>query len=85
MKRARDFFEEERSSTSDDSGENLMDGMEGDYEAIPELDHYDQNFLDQRDFDRIDVAAQRAAEVTSNLVSSNIIHVRIRPKSTHDI
>jgi hypothetical protein len=63
MKRARDFFEEERSSTSDDSGENLMEGMEGDYEAIPELDHYDHSFLDRRDYDRIDIAARRAAEV----------------------
>jgi len=64
MKRSRsqDVFDEERLSSSDDSGENLMEGMEGDYAAIPELDHYDHSFLDRRDYDRIDIIARRAAE-----------------------
>lgn len=87
MKRSRsqDVFDEERLSSSDDSGENLMEGMEGDYAAIPELDHYDHSFLDRRDYDRIDIIARRAAEVNRYIYIQleNTYHDRL--KSTLDI
>mmetsp|Transcript_26843 Transcript_26843/g.82571 ORF Transcript_26843/g.82571 Transcript_26843/m.82571 type:complete len:573 (-) Transcript_26843:1087-2805(-) len=58
MKRAR-----ERSLSSDEeSGENLMDGMESDYAAIPELDRYDEDLLDHRNYDQMDAKARSEAE-----------------------
>ena len=54
----------DHSSLSDcDSGENLMENLESDYVAIPELDTYDSSILDNRNFDAIDVITRREAEV----------------------
>jgi DNA replication licensing factor MCM2 len=39
-----------------------MEDVEGDYVAIPELDHYDENILDHREYGAIDSKARRAAE-----------------------
>jgi len=52
----------EDSASSDEDGENLMENMEGDYGAIPELDTYDENMLDCSDYGQIDPLARRAAE-----------------------
>lgn len=40
-----------------------MEDLESDYVAIPELDHYDENILDHREYGAIDPKARRAAEV----------------------
>ena len=61
MKRSR--MSTEDSASSDEDGENLMENIEGDYGAIPELDNYDENMLDHSDYGRIDPLARRAAEV----------------------
>ena len=64
MKRARpNLFSLNPNSSDDDSGENLMEDLESDYVAIPELDHYDENILDHREYGAIDPKARRAAEV----------------------
>ena len=64
MKRARpNLFSLNPNSSDDDSGENLMEDLESDYVAIPELDHYDENILDHREYGTIDPKARRAAEV----------------------
>jgi len=60
MKRSR--MSTEDSASSDEDGENLMENMEGDYGAIPELDTYDENMLDCSDYGQIDPLARRAAE-----------------------
>lgn len=77
MKRARpqppDSFSLNRSSSDDDSGENLMEDVEGDYVAIPELDHYDENILDHREYGAIDSKARRAAEVQIMQVANSIL------------
>jgi DNA replication licensing factor MCM2 len=63
MKRARpNLFSLNPNSSDDDSGENLMEDLESDYVAIPELDHYDENILDHREYGAIDPKARRAAE-----------------------
>jgi|UniRef100_A0A7S3ZUD8 DNA replication licensing factor MCM2 len=63
MKRARpNLFSLNPNSSDDDSGENLMEDLESDYVAIPELDHYDENILDHREYGTIDPKARRAAE-----------------------
>ncbi len=48
---------------SDEDGEDLMENMEADYVAIPELDTYDLGNLDQREYGAMDFDARRAAEV----------------------
>ncbi|KAM3574659.1 hypothetical protein VYU27_003385 [Nannochloropsis oceanica] len=48
---------------SDEDGEDLMENMEADYVAIPELDTYDMGNLDQREYGAMDFDARRAAEV----------------------
>ena len=64
MKRSRASSQDaETPSSDDDSGENLMENLESDYAAIPELDQYDEDILDDREYDQIDIAVQRAAEV----------------------
>lgn len=64
MKRRNENHDSERWSLSDDdSGENLMEDMEGDYAAIPELDQYDHSVLDDGSYQNIDSTARRAAEV----------------------
>ncbi len=40
-----------------------MENMEGDYAAIPELDDYDYNLLDSQNYETMEVAARRNAEV----------------------
>lgn len=63
MKRRNENHDSERWSLSDDdSGENLMEDMEGDYAAIPELDQYDHSVLDDGSYQNIDSTARRAAE-----------------------
>lgn len=41
----------------------MMDGMESDYAAIPELDRYDEDLLDHRNYDQMDAKARSEAEV----------------------
>jgi DNA replication licensing factor MCM2 len=48
---------------SDEDGEDLMENMEADYVAIPELDTYDLGNLDQREYGAMDFDARRAAEM----------------------
>jgi DNA replication licensing factor MCM2 len=62
MKRSLVSKEDSSSSAGDETGENLMESMEGDYGAIPELDNYDENMLDHSDHDQIDPIARQAAE-----------------------
>jgi|TARA_B100000482_G_C12586501_1_gene289897 DNA replication licensing factor MCM2 len=50
-------------SSDNGSGESLMENMEGDYAAIPELDDYDYNLLDSQNYETMEVAARRNAEV----------------------
>lgn len=47
---------------SDEEGEDLMENMEADYVAIPELDTYDMGNLDHREYSAMDFDARRAAE-----------------------
>mmetsp|Transcript_13015 Transcript_13015/g.41942 ORF Transcript_13015/g.41942 Transcript_13015/m.41942 type:complete len:314 (+) Transcript_13015:141-1082(+) len=49
-------------SSDNGSGESLMENMEGDYAAIPELDDYDYNLLDSQNYETMEVAARRNAE-----------------------
>jgi hypothetical protein len=50
-----------------------MEDVEGDYVAIPELDHYDENILDHREYGAIDSKARRAAEVQIMQVANSIL------------
>ena len=47
----------------DEDGEELFgDNMEEDYKAIPELDHYDSQYLDERDYSELSLADRINAE-----------------------
>lgn len=55
-----DVSEEEQ----EEDGEDLLDDevLQQDYVAIPELDKYDEEMLDKREYDAMDVTARREAE-----------------------
>ena len=45
-----------------EEGDELQDFMRQDYKAIPELDQYDSDILDQGDYDNMDAAARQEVE-----------------------
>jgi len=45
-----------------DDGEDIIGGMEEDYRAIPELDHYEDVDIDAQDYGRMGMGARMAAE-----------------------
>eukprot|EP01104_Vermistella_antarctica_P001826 TRINITY_DN1195_c0_g1_i1.p1 TRINITY_DN1195_c0_g1~~TRINITY_DN1195_c0_g1_i1.p1 ORF type:complete len:930 (-),score=205.41 TRINITY_DN1195_c0_g1_i1:4-2793(-) len=47
---------------AEEEGEDLMDGLEKDYKAVPEWDHYDPAILDEGDYGQITFAQREAAE-----------------------
>ena len=64
---AEDGGDRRRSREEDDEeedGEDLLETINQDYRQINELDTYDQNDLDEDDYDPISQAARRAAEAT---------------------
>lgn len=74
MKRSRTSKDDSAFSSDDEDGENLMENIEGDYGAIPELDNYDENMLDHNNYGGIDPMARRAAEVgLSKYVDNNVV------------
>jgi DNA replication licensing factor MCM2 len=61
----RDIDDEDelpRDSDEEEDGEDLGDTMLEDYKAIPELDRYEDEDLDNEEYDAIDYAERQAAE-----------------------
>ena len=47
---------------SEDSGEDIMENLENDYRAIPELDRYDEELLDDAEQDELDIEERQRVE-----------------------
>lgn len=56
------FIDEGSIVPSEDSGEDLEANMEQDYRAIPELDIYEDEGVDDQDISDVDDEARRFAE-----------------------
>ena len=48
--------------SDEEEGEDLMENIQADYEAIPELDRYDPTLLDKRQYDEMTAGASELSE-----------------------
>lgn len=55
--------EDERSASSEGEGDDLLNNLADDYKAVPELDRYEEEGLDdEEDVEQIDPEARRLAD-----------------------
>jgi len=54
--------EDDKSASSEGEGDDLLNNIEDDYKAVPELDQYEVDGIDEDDVDDIDPEARRLAE-----------------------
>jgi DNA replication licensing factor MCM2 len=59
-------FEEDQDIESEGSGEDLDENMDEDYRAIPELDQYEAEGIDEEDYSDLDYDARQAADADIN-------------------
>ena len=55
----KEIVEEERSAFTEGWGDDLLNNIEEDYQAVPELDQYEVDGIDEDDMDEIDPEARR--------------------------
>ena len=53
---------EEQSPVSEEEGEDIMETMDKDYAAIPELDVYERDGIDEKQYSEMDEEERRDAE-----------------------
>lgn len=54
--------EDDKSASSEGEGDDLMNNIEDDYKAVPELDEYEAEGIDEEDVDEIDPEARHLAD-----------------------
>ena len=60
-------YDDEQNLEDEGSGDDLMDGMEADYQARPEMDRYENEGIDD-DYDLNELSAQARMHVDEDLL-----------------